>query len=875
MNQNNPQQQPFPPQWAIDFLQWYCKNDLLEEIEGDLLEEYRLRAARVKKWQADLHFIIMVFSFLRLFAIKKIKISTQNNRIMYANYLKVAYRNIRKDKANSIISVFGLILAFTASMLIYRIVQHEINYDTFHENSRNIYRVILEANRWDSWQSYPTVGPPLGPAIKEFYPEIKEAVRFRYTPTQIMSTPDGKKQFYEEKIFYTDPSVFEVFTYPFLYGDPSTALQKNTDIVITEKMARKYFGKENALGRTLLLDNEIPYNITGVLAPVPASTHFKFDFLLPFDAFKVPPGYPVTLDDFGWTSFHTYVMLEDNVDPNSLSDLFPDFARTHFDEERIKRLKYGLQPLQEIYFGDIKHENISSGSRSYILILASVGVLLTFLAAFNFTNLSLARSVSRAKETGLRKTLGSSKKALIVRYLSEPILIVLSSVLISLNLVPILLPYLNTNFDLQIHWELKQWIEYGVIFGALGLLIGILSGLYPALIMSRYNPITIIRGSIHNIKSGAGLKKALVTLQYAITSFLIIGSFIIASQINFLQSQSLGFEKDEILLIRMPGDELNAKYRTIKNVFGSNARVKSVSVGGGRMDGENGNVPIMAEGMDEAKNMAIDAVREDFYETIGTPIVTGREFSFQHPSDSVDGIIINREAVNYFNWTPEEAIGRKITVGDITEGHIIGVVENFHNTSLHNKISPLVIYYPRTLLQDIYVRVTPGNVTSLISDLEKDWNRVVPGIPFDFVFMSQHLQKLYNKDIRFAKLVKVFTFLTILISVLGLYGLVTLVSENRIKEISLRKIFGAPFSQLILTLSKSFIILILIANVIAWPFSLWMANYWMQEFAYHTEIQWEVFVAALFITMAVSGITLFVQSRKVAVLNPAKTLKYD
>jgi putative ABC transport system permease protein len=871
----NQQQLQQPPQWAINFLHWFCKSDLVEEIEGDIQEIYHDHLKNLKRWRANLYLIFMIISFLRPFAIKKINLSTQNSRIMYANYVKVAYRNIRNDKINSFISVFGLILAFTASMLIYRIVQHENNYDAFHENSKNIYRVILNANRGDSWQSYPTVGPPLGPAIKTFYPEIKESVRFRYTPTTIVATEDGEKQFYEEKIFYADPGIFSMFTYPLIEGDPKTALSKNTSIVITDKMARKYFGQEPALGRTLLLDNEVPYYVTGVLAPIPENTHFKIDFILPFDAFKVPFGYPVTLDDFGWTSFHTYVLLEEGADPEALVALFPDFAKTHFDEERLKRLKYDLQPLRDIYFGDIKNENVASGNKSYILILGSIGILLTFLAAFNFTNISVAKSVSRAKETGLRKTLGSSKKALVIRYLSEPILIVLSSVILSLLLIPVMLPYINNNFDLSITWGTRHWAEFGLLFGTIGVVIGIISGIYPAFVMSRYRPISIMRGSFLHQKSGIGLRKALVTLQYAITTFLIIGSFIITSQINYLQSRSLGFEKDEILLIRMPGEELNAKYRTIMDVIGSNVRVKSVAVGGGRMDAENGNVPILAEGMDEAKNLAIDAVREDFFETIGTPMISGREYSFEHPTDSADGIIINREAAKYFNWTPEEAIGMKMRVGDITEGRIIGVVENFHFTSLHNTIKPLVICYPQGYLQDIYVRVSPGNVSDLISNLRMEWNSVVPGIPFDFVFMNQHLQKLYKSDIQFSKLVKVFAFLTILISALGLYGLITLVSEKRLKEISLRKVFGAPFSHLIFTLSRSFMILIIIANIIAWPFSYWMAEYWMREFAYHTEISLTVFIGALFITMVISGVTLFIQSRKVAITNPAKILKYE
>ena len=392
----------------------------------------------------------------------------------------------------------------------------------------------------------------------------------------------------------------------------------------------------------------------------------------------------------------------------------------------------------------------------------------------------------------MRKSLGSSKSGLIMRYLSEPMIIVTSAVLVSLAITPTLLIQLNNYFNLGVPWESKNWIEYGILFFGLAIIIGILSGLYPAFIMSSFKPASILRGAFQNSNRGANLQKTLVTFQYAITSFLLIGSFIISSQINYLQSRDLGFEKDELLLLRMPGEELNARYSTLRDVFSSNARVQSISVGGGRMDGENGDVPIMAEGMDEPKNLPIDAVREDFYKTIGVPMIAGREFSLLHPTDSADGVIINREATKYFNWTPEEAIGKKITTGDLAQGRVIGVVENFHNTSLHTEIKPLVVYYPRTLLQDIYLRVTPGEVPSLISGLQSDWAKVAPNVPFDFVFMNEHLQNLYNKDIQFSKMVKLFALLTILISILGLYGLISLISRQRIKEISIRKILGAP-----------------------------------------------------------------------------------
>jgi len=864
-----------PPRWATNFLQWYCKAALVEEIEGDILEEYNVMLQNSSKRRADLFYCLAVLSFLRPFAIRKNILPTQSYTMMQANYYKVAFRNIKKDKINSMISIFGLILAFTSSILIYRVVQHEYKYDAFHLDADQIYRVIIDVKRDDAWQSYASVGPPLGPAIKSFYPEVTESVRFRDNPTRIIATENGEKIFYEEKILFADPGIFKVFTYPLKKGNPNTALENSSGIVLTDRMATKYFGDQDPMGKTLLLDNEIPFIVTGILAPIPDNSHFKFDFLLPFEAFKVPAGYTVTLDDFGWTSFHTYIKLRNDGNAETLVEKFPEFAKTHFNEEQVKRLKYNLIPLRDIYFSEIRDERITSGNQTYAIILSSIGALLLILAAFNFTNISLAKSLSRAKETGMRKSLGSSKSSLIIRYLSEPIIIVISAVLFSLAISPRLLLQLNNYFNMGVPWERAYWLEYGLIFMGVAIIIGILSGLYPAFIMSSFKPASILRGAFQSYNRGGNLQKILVTFQYAITSFLLIGSFIISSQINYLQSRDLGFEKDEILLLRMPGEELNESYSTLRDVFSNNSRVKNISVGGGRMDGENGDVPVTAEGMDEPKNLPIDAVREDFFKTIGVSMIAGREFSLFHLSDSADGVIINREATKYFNWTPEEAIGKKVSIGSLAQGHVIGVVENFHNTSLHNQISPLVIYYPRTLLQDIYLRVSPGDVSSLISGLQNDWASVAPDIPFDFVFMNEHLQNLYNKDIQFSKMVKVFALLTILISILGLYGLIALISKQRIKEISIRKILGAPFRQLIFTLSRSFLILIVIANVIAWPFAYWIADRWMNDFAYHTEIKVQVFILALAITLVVSGFTLFIQSRKVAILNPADTLKYE
>ena len=864
-----------PPSWATRFLHWFCKNDLIEEIEGDILEEFNEKIDFNSKYKADWFYIISVFSFFRPFAIKNFNRSTQNDIMMFYNYFKVAFRSLKKDKINTLISTFGLFLAIVSSMVIYVILRYETSYDVFHQKADDIYRVVIEVSKKDTRSHSATVGPPLGPAIAAFYPEVKNAVRFRYSPTRIVATENHEKQFYEESIFYADPSIFQVFSYPLLKGDPHSALKEKNGIVLTYEMAEKYFDDKDPLGEILLMDNETPFVVSGVLAPIPTNTHFRFDFLIPFEAFEVPFGYPVTLDDFGWTSFHTYVLLGEGVDYRELEEKLPEFAKTHFNEDQLSRFHYRLQPLKNIYFDTIYHEDIASGNESNVIILGSIGILLILLATFNFTNISTARSLTRATETGLRKTLGSTKKSLVLRYLAEPILIVFSTLLLALILTPYLVNEVNGLFGLLINWDYDVWLEIIPVFFSLAIFIGFLSGLYPAFIMSSFKPVSMIRGSHLRINGGINLRKILVTMQFIITSFLLIGSFIISSQIDFLKNRDLGFAKDEILLIRMPGAELNKQYQRIRTALFQNPRISSISVGGGRLDVETGNVPVLAEGFEEAINMPIDAVREDYYRTIGVKIIAGREFLFAHPSDSVEGIIINREAASYFGWEPEEALGRHLRVGQIMDGKVIGVVENYHTTSLHTRINPLIVYYPRTLLQDIFIRVSPGEIKPLISSIQKEWESLLPDIPFDFTFLDQHLNKLYERDIQFAWMLKIFSLITILIAILGLYGLISIAFEQRIKEISIRKVLGASFESLIMTLSKSFFAMILIANIIAWPLVYVVSENWLNEFAYHTTIKFTWFILILLITCFVAVITLIFRAGKVIRLNPVVTLKYE
>ncbi|HNP19690.1 MAG TPA: ABC transporter permease [Fulvivirga sp.] len=862
-----------PPKWPQRFLHWYCKSDLLEMIEGDIEEEYYQIAEKKGALKAKIYYLRQVFSFLRPFATKRFFKQSITNMGMNGNYIKVALRGFKKDKLNLSLSLIGLIVAFTCAMIIYTVIDYQLNYDKFNTKANRIYKVTYdETLNPNSDRKLATVGPPLGPAIKTYFPEVEDAVRFRDTPDQIVKYKD--KQFYEKGILFADPSLFNVFTYPLEKGNASKALTEINSIVITHEMAIKYFGEEDPIGKLMDIEGTT-LQVTGVFAPIPSNTHLHFDFIRPFEAFKVPFGYPVTLDTWGWISFHTYVLLRPDANAQELESKLPPFAKTHFDEDRISRFRYRLQPLLDIYFGDVKHDKIASGSYNYIYVLGSVGILILVLAAFNFTNISTAKSLTRAMETGLRKTMGSTERALWFRYLMEPIMLTLFAVIIALAITPYGLGWIGSTLGFEYSWDMSLFQRLLILFLPMALVIGLFSGFYPAFIMSSFQPASVLKGNLKVSHKGNFLRTTLVTVQFGITSALLIGSFIISAQVNFMLDKDLGYDKDQIAILQIPGETLEKYYRPLKQQLLQNPYVQAVSIGGTRMDGDNGSGPILAEGFDEGIPMKITAIGEDFLKTIGVQMLAGKEFSATHEYDSADGIIINESAAKVFKWTPEEAIGKKMQVSDQREGHVMGVVKNFNFSSLHEPIAPFILIYPHTRLTDVYIKLKPGKVHDLVLSIENSYNGVIADVPFDFMFLDDHLQKLYASDKQFASLVKIFSWITMIVAIVGLYGLIALICRYRMKEIGVRKVLGATFSSLIFTLSKSFVLLIIIANVITWPMVYYFASQWINSFAYQVDLSLMYFVLGFLITIGIASIALTVQSGKAALVNPVNTLRQE
>jgi putative ABC transport system permease protein len=786
-------------------------------------------------------------------------------------------RTIRKNASSSAINFLGLTLGFVCIMIIVQYISHELTYDQYHENADRIFRITHneKAGEIPGIRHVATVGPPLGPALKQSSTQVEDVVRFRYSPDRIMRV--NNNQHYESRVFYVDPSVFHVFSFTLLKGDPSTALLLPNQIVITSAMATKYFGDEDPMGQLIVMDNATNFTVTGVLAALPSNTHLPFDFLIPFEAFQVPYGYPVNLSSWGWISFHTYVLLKPGATPASVEQHLLELVKSNWPEERAKKFKLQLQPLTDIYLGEPLHEDVASGNKVYLIVLAMAGCFILLIAGFNFANLYTVVSIARAKEMGIRKMMGAEKHFATRYIIIESVCLAAMAALLAIVLLPTANDYLSSlGFDSR--GTTAYFDIFSLMIFAIAVSTGLLAALYPASLVASYNHQQLLKGTFRTSPGGIGVRRGLVLIQFCVTIALIASVMIIQSQMEFIGKKDLGYAKDELLLLRMPGRDMAERYAPLKARLMQNPHVQQVSLGGGRMDGDNGNVPIYVEGnLHESIPMAIDAATFDFFKTIGISMVTGREISEQQPADTLRGVLINESAAKTFGWTPEQALGKRIRVGDIvTDGEVIGVVPDFNFSLLKTAIQPLVMSYPRTRLQDIYVRFQPGtDMNVLISSIQSDWQAVAPEFPLDFTFLSAYLNSLYTAEKFFYLLFRLFAAVAIGISCLGLFALVSQDVLFRVKEIGIRKTLGASVLNILSLIVQPFMLLILLAGVIAAPISWWGMRNWLNEFSYHTSIEWSVVAWALGSTMVIALLTVSYKALRAGMANPVKSLRSE
>ena len=795
---------------------------------------------------------------------------------MLNNYIKIALRNFLRYKLYSIINLSGLAVGLACFILIILYINFEFGYESHNEKLPDIYRInVIQTARNDEFKSSYSM-PPLGPAFKEGISEIKDYVRFYNTRESLIKYRD--KSFYEKGVVYTDPGLFNVFTVPVIAGDPNTALSDKNTVVITESVAQKYFGEHNPLGQVLLLDNEDNLTVTAVVKDFPANTSIKPDIMVSFETIKNYDGGDRFLNNWISTTLLTYVLLQKNASVPEVENKINSIYESHTVEEVEKRLD--LEPLEKIHlYSDV----YGSGDIQYIYIFLVIGILILLIASTNFMNLSTARSAQRANEVGLRKVVGATRSSLVNQFLGESLIFSFTALILAILLVDLSLPEFTelTNQDLALP-AFSDWTFYGLLL-ILAIILGLFSGSYPALFLSRFRPLSILRGKTGTGSRSETFRKILVVLQFSIAIGLIICTLTITSQIDYMQTARLGFQKEQILVLPVRGDELDDKIETFKQALSASPEITGVA-GSWMLPTRIGAYNnVTWEGASENESIAImqNKVGYDFLDTYELKLVAGRNFSREFASDMTNyqvensgALIINEEAARRFGW--KDPIGKKIIQVFGEKRYyfdVIGVVEDFHFSSLRNKINPLCLYLKPDNLGYVSIKFQAGRTESVLAFVEEKWNLFNPAYPFDYFFLDQKYADQYQSEERIGKLFRYFSFLAIFISCLGLLGLASYAAEQRTSEIGVRKVLGAKISDIVVLLSKQFMKWILLANIIAWPLAWIYMDKWLGDFAYRVDINYTLFVLAGIMALVIGLGTVMYQSLKAATANPVDSLR--
>jgi len=799
---------------------------------------------------------------------------------MFKNYLKIAWRNLKKNKGYSVINIGGLAIGMACFLLIAMFIQNELSYDSYHEKADIIYRVVHHSSPDNLEDRWIWGNAPVGPALKSDFSEVVEKVQFSGRSDVLLKYKE--RSFQEGNCFYVDASVFDVFSWPLLSGNAETALEAPYSVVLTESTAKKYFGNEDPIGKAIEgiggRANDGIYTVTGVMKDVPANSHFNFDLLMSMSSFyQTRPG---IFDAWGYVDFYTYFLVADNFDVKAFQAKMPDFLkRNRPEEEGEYYYDLSFEALPDAYLrSEASRQPGITGSLSNIYIFAIIGLFILIIACINFMNLATARSMERAKEVGVRKVIGADKKGLIYQFLSESMLMVVFSALIGLGLVVLSLPWMREITGKQFFTE-EIFNSFTLsLYLTTALVTGLMAGSYPAFILSGFKPSSVLKGLFRTSQKGTSLRKGLVIFQFSLSIALIACTVIVYFQLGYMLNKNLGFDREKQLVIDFNWDgQVLDNLETIKNEFLSLPEVVSVAgsrtVPGGHFPAAGTNIETYEGAMDNFEPFLYE-VDYDFIPHYDIEMVAGRNYSREFPTDSTSAMVINETAARSFGYSdPSAIIGKRFEQWG-REGKIIGVVKDFNYLSLHEKVAPLTLRY-ETYGKYISLKIKSADLTTAVSNIERKWSEVAPHRPFLYSFLDQSFNSQYVADIKFKTLFTIFSFLAILIACLGLLGLATYSAMQRTKEIGVRKVLGAEASSIVALLSKDFIKLVLIAILIATPFSWYAMNKWLDVYAYRVDISWWTFVLAGGMALGIAVITVSFHAIKAANANPVKSLRTE
>jgi putative ABC transport system permease protein len=814
---------------------------------------------------------------------------------MIRNYITIAFRNFYKFRFYSLINVIGLTIGITACLVIVLFVRFELSYDRFNTKADRIVRVDWDLQLGDTRTYNAAVTPPMAETFVRDFPEVEAAARFRYA---------GSFQFKREientvewRVVYSDNDIFNIFTIPFVQGDPKTALKEPHAMVITEKCAEQFFPNENALGKTLIKDNETAYKITGVVKDLPDNSHFHYRMFLSMEGLEESK-------NGNWIGgpFNTYLLLHPYADYKQLDSKLPGIvekyllpnAESVLGSSFMSEFKSGgntltlrLRPLTDIHLhSNLRNELEGNGDIDYIYLFSAIAVFILVIACINFMNLATARSIRRAREVGIRKVMGSSRRHLAYQFIGESVILSLLSFILALGLTDLVLPLFNSLTDMNLKVPFGD-IWLGLAITAAAILVGVASGVYPGIVLSAFQPVHVLKGKFSANRSGF-LRSSLVVFQFSISIFLIIATMALYQQMDFMQNKNLGFDKEQVILLKDVKNVGNRLY-TIKDEIAKSALIKSGTVssffpgpGSARQTPlvwKFGSLPVPENSFNAEKWM----VDYDYVNTLGIEIIEGRNFSRDFPSDSA-AVILNEAAIERLGFT-DSPIGHKISLfhdnpdGSMDQSkqetwEIIGVARNFNFESLRQHVTPLGLFFGSSR-SSIAFRYEANSTQDVINLLEKKWKEMAPGEPFNYSFLDQTFQSQYNAEQKVSKVFVLFTGLAILIACLGLFALTAFTAEQRTKEIGIRKVMGASIHNIILLLSSEFGKLILIGFIIAAPLSAYGIQWYLQEYAYRTEISWWIYMTAGLITFLLAVATMSYQSFIAAKANPVESLKSE
>jgi putative ABC transport system permease protein len=794
---------------------------------------------------------------------------------MLKNLITIALRNIRKDKTYSAINILGLTVGITCSVFLLMYILDELSYDRYHKDANNIYRVISNIKEPDNAFTWAVAQIPLAEELRDNYPEVKNVVRFFGLGRTLYK--NGEKAFYEERFYLADSTVFDMFDYKFLYGDINTSLDKPNSIVLTREMANKYFDKEDAVGMSFQNQAGDVYNVTGVIDDVPLNSHFIFDALI---SRSTMPGYQGSWGNFG---VFTYLQLPPGYDltkmDTSLRKVIKEKVDPIFAEYGIT-IRYELQRITDIHlYSKIQDEAEEGGDISYIYVFAAVAVFMLIIACINYMNLATARSAGRAKEVGIRKVMGSQRVQIMTQFITESVVLALIALVVSLVLIYGLLPLFNqlSNKELPFTYVTQAPVMLSLV--GVVIFVGIIGGSYPAFYLSGFNPVNVLKGKAA-VKGGNALfRKFLVVVQFSISIFMLISTLVVFDQLQFMRDKDLGFSRERILRIDLPGDELFKKSSVIAERLRQTPGVTNVGTTGatpGQGIGKNLMKVEDNDGKMTDRGVDLFTADYDFVQTLGMTVVEGRNFSRDVSSDTTFAILVNESMVKRMSW--DNPIGKKFSFdgGPNPEKRVVGVVKDYHQNSLYDAIEPLIIIL-RVNNRSLVVKTAEGDVRESIAAIEKTWNEVNPTYPLEYTFLDQDFDSQYKSDEKRSQIFTAFSILTITIACLGLLGLAAFTTEQRYKEIGIRKVIGASVNGLVVLMSREFFLLVGIGMLLAFPAAWYFTDTWLQNFAYRIALEgeWLTFIVSALLAFIITLITVGFHVVRAASTNPVKALREE